>query len=80
MAKEKDEKPESAAVAVDDDADELFAFTCTSDYAAATNDPVVVNSKLVACVDSGASHDYCPDRSKFMNYRSIDRDITTADC
>jgi hypothetical protein len=30
-------------------------------------------------VDSRASRDYCPDCSKFSNYKPIDRDITTAD-
>jgi hypothetical protein len=42
----------------------------------------VPKSKLGTCVDSGASRDYCPDRSKFLkfsNYRQIDCDITTAD-
>ena len=78
MAEEKDEKTESAAVAVDKDIDELFTFTCTSDYATAANDPAIVNLKLVACVDSGASHDYCPEHLKFANYRSINRDIMAA--
>ena len=30
-------------------------------------------------MDSGASRVYSPDRSKFANYRSVDRSITTAD-
>ena len=35
-------------------------------------------SKFGTCVDSGASMDYSPDRSKFSNYREIEKDITTA--
>ena len=30
-------------------------------------------------MDSGASRVYSPDRSKFANYRMVDRSITTAD-
>ena len=70
---------ESAAVAKNDD-EELFAFTCTSDYVALTESLQLPKDKLGACIDSGASSHYCPDRTKFQNYRSLDdRNITTAD-
>ena len=68
-----------AVVAADDDKRELFAFTCTLDYAAVVDNLDVPKSKLGTCIDSGASRDYCPDHSKFVNYKSIQRKITTAD-
>jgi hypothetical protein len=77
--KSKEEKTESAVVAADEEKDELFAFVCTSAYANITETLQVPKSRLGTCVDSGASRDYCPDRSKFSNYKPIDRDITTAD-
>lgn len=30
-------------------------------------------------IDGGASKEYCPNCTKFVNYRSVQRDITTAD-
>ena len=75
----KGEKTESAVVAVDEDKDELFAFVCTSAYAIVAEALQVPKSRLGTCVDSGASRDYCPDRSKFSSYKPIDRNITTAD-
>ena len=75
----KEGKSETAVVAVDEDKDELFAFACTSAYANIAENLQVPKSRLGTCVDSGASRDYCPDRSKFSNYKQIDRDITTAD-
>ena len=75
----KGQKPEMAVVAVGEEKDELFAFVCTSSYANVAKSMQVPKSKLGTCVDSGASRDYCPDHSKFSNYKSIDRDITTAD-
>ena len=66
-------------VAVKDDNNELFAFTCTSDYSAIVNKLDLPKSKLGTCVDSGASCDYCPDCSKFINYKPVNRTITTAD-
>jgi hypothetical protein len=63
----------------DEEKDELFAFVCTSAYANITETLQVPKSQLGTCVDSGASRDYCPDRSKFSNYKPIDRDIMTAD-
>ena len=66
-------------MAATNDEEELFAFTCTSDHATVAEKLQVPKSKLGTCIDSGASRDYCPDRSKFSNYRPIDQSITTAD-
>ena len=68
----KDKQPETAVVAVKDDKNELFSFTCTSDYAAVVEKLDLPKLKLGTCVDSGASHDYCPDHSKFVNYQTIE--------
>jgi hypothetical protein len=46
---------ETAAVAKDED-EELFAFTCTSDYVATADSIGVPKDKCGACVDSGASN------------------------
>ena len=74
----KDKQPETAVVAVKDDKNKLFAFTCTSDYAAVVEKLNLPKSKLGMCVDSGASHDYCLDWSKFVNYQTVERTIMTA--
>jgi hypothetical protein len=76
---QKAKAAETAVVAANDEEGELFAFTCSSDHTAVAAKLVVPNSHLGTCIDSGASHDYCPDRSKFTNYKSIQRKITTAD-
>ena len=76
----KGKKAETATVAtVDNDDKELFAFTCTSNFANVAEALHVPKSRLGTCIDSGASRVYSPDRSKFTNYKSIDRGITTAD-
>ena len=55
----KKKKAEAAAVAVtNDESDELFAFTCTSDYADIVESTKLPRSKLGTCVNSGASTDY----------------------
>ena len=62
------------------DADDLFAFTCTSDYADVANVLNVPKSQLGACIDSGASRHYSPYRNAFTDYHPIhNRSITTAD-
>ena len=66
-------------VAADDEEGDLFAFTCTSDYATVADELDLPKSKLGTCIDSRASRDYCPDRAKFTNYKSVHRKITTAD-
>jgi len=75
---EKSEKTESAVVGAEDE-NEMFAFTCTSNYVAAADELNIPKSRLGACVDSGASRVYSPDRSKFTNYHPIHCEITTAD-
>ena len=74
----KDKQPETAIVAVKDDKNELFTFNCTSDYAAVVEKLNLPKLKLGTCVDSGASHDYCPDWFKFVNYQTVEQTITTA--
>ena len=66
------------AVANDEEND-LFAFTCTSDYANVADSSKLPKSKFGTCLDSGASTDYSPDWTKFTNYQAIKKDITTAD-
>ena len=78
-AKAKAKESETAVVATNDEEGDLFAFTCTSDYVALADQLEVLKSRLGTCIDSGASRDYCPDRSKFSNYKAIQRRITTAD-
>ena len=58
----KSAKAQKAVVAVaDNNKDELFAFTCTSDYANVAENLQVLRSKLGSCIDSGVSEVYCPD-------------------
>ena len=60
--------------------DELFVFTCTSDYADIPKALQIPKSQLGACMDSGASRHYCPDHDKFENFQPISgQNITTAD-
>ena len=78
--KKKANKPEAAMVAVANDKDnDLFAFTCTSDFVDVAAASKLPKSKYRTCLDSRASNDYSPDQTKFSNYRVVDRDITTAD-
>ena len=63
--------PQSAVVAEDKPTDDdLFAFTCTSGFSAITESNPISANLLAACIDSGASSHYCPDRAKFINYLS----------
>ena len=62
-------------MAADKEDTEMFAFMCTSDYAAVAETLQLPKSKLGTCVDSGASRVYFQDRAKFTNYKLIDRDI-----
>src|SRR5271168_165630 len=59
--KRKAKKSETATVATNDDEGDLFAFTCSSDYAAVAERLEMPKSRLGTCIDSGASMDYCPD-------------------
>ena len=79
-SKKGEKKSQDLAAVASGENEELFAFTCTSDYAAVANTLQIPKERLGACIDSGASSHYCPDRTKFHNYKPIDnRDITTAD-
>jgi hypothetical protein len=72
-------KGESANVAQDDN-EETFAFTCTSDHADVADKLNIPLSRRGGVIDSGASRHFCYDRSKFVNFNSIpDLPITTAD-
>ena len=77
--KKQTKDTKTAVVAEDDDEGDLFAFTCTSVYAAMAEQLDLPKSKLGTCINSGASRDYCPDRAKFTNYKPVQREITTAD-
>ena len=72
-------KLDAVVIAADDKEEALFAFKCTSDYMAMTETLDVSKSKLGTCIDSGVSKDYCPDHTKFSNYKTMQRNITTAD-
>ena len=75
----KPKQLEMAVVAVDDEENKLFAFTCTSNYVAVADKLDMPKLKLGTCIDSRASRDRCPDRSKFVMYRTVHQKITTAD-
>ena len=80
-SKKGEKKAETAAAAeAAGNTDEIFAFTCTSDYVEVANTLNVPKSQLGACIDSGASRHYSPDRDVFINYSPINNTtITTAD-
>ena len=77
--KKAKDKEETVVIVADDDKKQLFAFTCTSDNVALANMLDLPRSKLGTCINSGASHNYCPDHLKFTNYKPIQWKITTAD-
>jgi GAG-pre-integrase domain len=77
--KKKEKSGETIVVVAGDDKDDLFMFTCTSDYVAVADTLEVPKSKLGTCMDSGASRHYCLDRTKFTDYKAVERKITTAD-
>jgi hypothetical protein len=67
---------ESAAVANEDD---LFVFSCTSDYVNAANDLGKDKARIDAIVDSGATRHFTPDKGKLINYQTIqNKPVTTA--
>ena len=76
---EKGKETKTAIVGVDNNKNNMFAFTCSSNYTDIANNLEVSKSRLGTCMDSGASRDYCPNHSKFSNYRNIHREITMAD-
>jgi len=59
---------ESAVVAVNDD---LFAFTCTSDFRDANKDLDGTKSQIEAIIDSGASRHFTPNKAKLINFKPI---------
>ena len=70
----------AAAVEATSNADEIFAFTCMSDYVEVANALNVPKSQLGACINSGANQHYSPDHDAFINYSPINNTtITTAD-
>ena len=75
--KRTEKRPDAVVVAADNEEGALFAFTCTSDYAAMAQKLDIPKSRLGMCIDSGVSKDYCPDHTKY--YKPVKRDITTAD-
>ena len=66
----KAKKAEPVVVAVADDESDLSAFTCSSNGVALAKLLDIPKSRMGTCIDSGASRDYCPGRSKFQNYKS----------
>ena len=69
----KGKQKETATVAAaGDEDDKMFAFTCTSDYTDVAVLAPIPKSNFGTCVDSGASNNYSPDRTKFSNYKEID--------
>ena len=77
--KKKGKTTKTVVVAADDDDNELFAFICTSNHAAVADMLDIPKSRLGTCMDSRASRHYCPEHSKFTNYKPIEQKITTAD-
>ena len=75
----KGKKSETVVVAADNKKEDLFAFTCTSDYMAVAESIDLPKLHLGTCMDSRASQHYCPDRSKFTEYKTVERKITMAD-
>ena len=77
-SKKGEKKAETAAAAeATGNADEIFAFTCMSDYVEVANALNIPKSQLGACIDSGASQHYSPDRNAFINYSPISNTTTT---
>ena len=68
---EKGKESETAVIGVEDKESDMFTFTCLSDYADMANNLDIPKSRLGTCMDSGASRDYCPDWSKFTNYKEV---------
>ena len=59
------------STSADDNKNDMFAFTCSSDYADVANGLDIPKSRLGTCMDSGASQNYCPDHMKFTNYKEV---------
>ena len=69
----KGKQKETATIAeTKDEEQEMFVFTCTSDFMDIAAVTPILKSLFGTCVDSGASNDYLPDWKNFSNYREID--------
>ena len=77
--KKKVKKTEPVIVAVANNKSDLFAFTCSLDGIALAELLDILKSRMGTCINSRASRDYCPDRSKFQNYKLLQCRIATAD-
>ena len=76
--KKEEKRTEDLANVIQDE--EIFAFTCTLDFAAVVDLLHIPKSKCGAIADSGMSHHFSPDKSKFTNYCPLENHhITTAD-
>ena len=64
--KKEDKKTEDSENFVQDE--EIFTFTCTSDFTAVAGTLHIPKLKCRAIADSGASCHFSPDKSKFTNY------------
>jgi hypothetical protein len=72
-------KDESANIAKTNDNEEIFTFACSSDFQALTTTLKASKTRNEAIIDSGTSCHFCPDKSKFLDYKPIDCPIKTAD-
>ena len=70
----------AAAAEAAGNVDEIFAFTCMSNYVEVANALNIPKPQLGAWIDSGASQHYSPNHDAFINYCPINNNtITTAD-
>ena len=74
--KEGEKNKGSANTAQDED---VFAFTCTSDFAEVADTLQIPKSKCGAIADSGTSCHFSPDKSKFSNYHPLKNHHVTTD-
>ena len=73
------QKEAATIVEAKDDEEEMFAFTCTSNYTDIAAATPALKSSFGTCINSRASNNYSPDWTKFSNYQEINKDISTAD-
>ena len=57
----------------------MFAFSATSSFHCVATKLGIPPEQCSAILDSGASHHYCPDKSKFINFTPISDVIKLAD-
>jgi hypothetical protein len=68
--KDKDKKSESVTAVVNEQED-LFAFTCMSDFAMITKACGIKKTDMGPIADTGASRHYCLNKNQFVNYCPI---------